>query len=442
MAARPRVTMSEFRGLMAKAPAGTTPEGILAGLKQNGYEIEGYPDTTSTGAPVAGTAGREAVPAWKALAGRGLELLPPALATAGGIIGGGGGTLLEPGGGTFLGGLAGAGVGAATGRGLRNVGRTMLGMEAPQGLGPTALDLGVQGALGAGEYGMGLGLERGAGAIGGPLIEKALGASKRLRRAYPKVLEAARRERIPLRGPGKPQASAEAGRRMFASVAKHDEILKAAEAAGVRIHAEDIADPVMHMLDTMTDQPLASGDRKKVQEMLLQFIQDHPGPMTPQTVNKMKQLARQQIGGILKRSGTPQPGANAADALTARFNDAIGQGAQRALERMGGPAGGYGPQVAGQNATTADLMGLRDALHEAELAGGKMNFNPFGEVFPFGHATPYARLSRPQASQLGHALTGPRTRLALMNSPRMLDELARQLYYSDAPADQVDQGGY
>ena len=67
-----------------------------------------------------------------ALAKKGLELLPAAGGTAGGLIGAGVGSV-EPGGGTALGAVAGAGIGGATGKVLEQAGKQALFGDKPPG---------------------------------------------------------------------------------------------------------------------------------------------------------------------------------------------------------------------------------------------------------------------------------------------------------------------
>lgn len=119
------LSQSDVRAIVAKAPPGTSPEGIIAALREQGHTLAGY---GSAAAPVPSPGAH--TPDWRANA---LAMLPAAGATAGGVLGGLAG-LPEGGVGAIPGAVIGGGLGAASGRVLENAGRKMMGLAANQGM--------------------------------------------------------------------------------------------------------------------------------------------------------------------------------------------------------------------------------------------------------------------------------------------------------------------
>jgi len=131
------LTREQVAEIVAKAPPGTSPEGVVAALREQGHVMEGYP---SAPAPVAR---KPYVPPMQvashpfanAMAGvrpqHLLAMLPAAGATAGGLIGGGATGIPTGGVAGPWGAFAGGALGAAGGRAIERAGLGALGIEPP-----------------------------------------------------------------------------------------------------------------------------------------------------------------------------------------------------------------------------------------------------------------------------------------------------------------------
>lgn len=133
-----RLSKQQVMEIISKAPPGTSPEGVVAALRESGNELEGYSQTAAPLPPPA-TVVPEG-PSWEPAARALLHGLPMAGAAAGTIIGAGGGAAAGapvggvgaiPGG--IAGGSAGLVAGAGAGRALENLGLHLLGLQAEPG---------------------------------------------------------------------------------------------------------------------------------------------------------------------------------------------------------------------------------------------------------------------------------------------------------------------
>lgn len=105
-----KLTADQVKDIVAHRPPGTTPEGIIAGLRESGHQLEGY-DSTSTTVPQLATMPTP----FQMLKNRAVAALPTLGGLAGGLIGGAAG-LPEAGVGAFPMGVAGAALGGTIGK--------------------------------------------------------------------------------------------------------------------------------------------------------------------------------------------------------------------------------------------------------------------------------------------------------------------------------------
>lgn len=461
------LSAAQVRDIIAKAPRGTSPEGIVAALRAQGHTLEGFAEPASVGPGRTGAEMTELTPQkrLRALGARGLALLPPALGFAGGVTGGaGGGAAGLPAGpvgallGATAGGTRGAAYGTGMGRALEKIGQRAIGYTPDETPLQAALDIGGHALMGGAEQGVGNLLGKGIGMAAGPLMEKALrtrplspgpsSSPRALRRAAGTML----RHELPVGTvtPGGRLGSEQALGKAKVSGKHLNRLLKEADASGITISAEEIAHPILELIDDISKQPRSTADTRAVLKMMDEFLTEHPGPMKPSDVKILKRKAQELALPIIKRRKVRPGISDPLAALSGRFDDAIATGARDALENMKAPAkaGGrdFGGEVARREAKTSrllDLIGPGGALTRAEGATSRANFSPFGPLRPLGAMTPNVTLSRPVVSRMALGAQGAGRSAGVRQSPRILDALLRELLFSEPQqAAQPDTGSY
>lgn len=437
----------------------------------------------------------------RALGARALSFLPPAGGFLGGLTGGtGGGAAGLPAGpigallGAAAGGTRGAAYGTGMGRALEKIGQRAIGYTPDETPLHAALDIGGHALLGGAEQGMGNVLGKGIGMVAPGLMERALrvkplspgpsSSPRALSRAASTML----RHELPVGtvNPAGRLGSEQALGKAKVSGKHLNRLLKEADAAGIQISADEIARPILELIDDIAKQPRSTADTKAVIKMLDEFMTEHPGPMTPSAVKILKRKAQEMALPIIKRRKVRPGISDPLQALSGRFDDAIATGAKRALEnmkaptvrprlgmspgRMGevaegagspaeqgalgayrddlaraGPPRDFGAEVARRERTTSrllDLIGQGGALSRAEGATSRVNFSPFGPLRPLGAMTPNISLSRPVVSRMALGAQRAGRSQGVRQSPRVLDALLRQLLFSEPQTAQPDSGSY
>lgn len=290
---------------------------------------------------------------------RALEALPAVGGMTGGMIGGAGGTAFGMGFGGIPGALGGAAFGGATGEAVKQLGKRILGREAPATPQAAAGQIGMEGATQGALEGAGQGMGAGLAAGGRVLLENAVRPSMTLLREFPNVMSVIEKGQfpvgrfLPFLRPGSQQAGSAMGEAAGAVRA----LLTKAEQAGTTFPASDVAQPVLSLVDDIAKQPLAQADQRRLSRMLSQFLDEHPGPLTPNAVKDLKQRAQAIAKPIFSAQQKGFP-VSADQPLTARFNQAIAKGAKNTLETI--------PGVAQGEKRTQDLIGAQRALKQAE----------------------------------------------------------------------------
>ena len=293
-------TKQQIKELVAKAPKGTTPEGIVAALRESGHTLEGYP-----------TPAQEPGGFQKALQ-TGVSLLPAAMGTAGeyggaalgGLLGAAAGAPTGPGelatipAGIYGGRVAGASAGAATGKFLQNALGPAVGLpQAPlgEGVGKEALIQGGMTAVGVPVFSRVKGL--GALAVA-PKIGR--GAMEIAGKLTPEAAQVAIREGIAATGAGAQKLMGKLG-----EAGKFTERLyRAATLRGVRFNPADIAHAAEQ---SVAPDLLARGLKPNAPELQAltkardDFIRRYKGAVNPEEMKKLVQYADEQAQPIYRK---------------------------------------------------------------------------------------------------------------------------------------------
>jgi hypothetical protein len=334
--------------------------------------------------------------------GRHIKAHPVESAAAGGAM------LAAPftGGGSILGGMAAAGLGAAGGAGTAIAGRQLITGK-PESAAGTAGTMAKQGALNAAGEGIGRGIVAGANVIVPKVLKGILNTSPTLQKRFPNVVATMRGEKIPV------GQSAVADARITESADAVDALLRSKDAIRPKVAGylgparEEIAlgNPQTTMpkgtgtmVGKIMDGPGGPGapagmvDPREIPAALLQreraelgnralanqatgeldsliqsFLQQRTKPMSLVETNAMKR-AEQKLSDTAYRA---EEAGHPINAIETKFHEGMAGGAQRAVETRV-------PEVAGMNAQTRDLMGLKEALEKAEMRSGSglTNLNP------------------------------------------------------------------
>ena len=290
---------------------------------------------------------------------RALDTLPAVGGMAGGLIGGVGGTAFGFGFGGVPGAIVGAGFGGATGEATKQLGRRAFGFEAPATPTAAASQIGKQGVTQAALEVGGQGLTRGMKLAGRALLENAVRPTMTLAEEFPNVMAVIEREGLKVGRflPFLKSGSQQAGTKLASAAGAVRTLLTKAEQSGKTFTADQVAKPVLDLVDDIAKQPLSQSDMARLTGMLDEFMAQHPGLLTPRAVKDLKQRAQAIAKPIFKaqRKGFPvasdQP-------LTARFHEAVAGGAKEALETI--------PGVKGGEKLTQELIGAKRAITQAE----------------------------------------------------------------------------
>jgi hypothetical protein len=285
--------------------------------------------------------------------------LPAAGGALGGIVGGIGGSVLGVGVGGVPGAIGGATLGGGAGEAARQLLNRARGVDAPATSTDAAMSIGkeglIQGALETGGAAI-AGIGRAAGRS---LLENAVRPTPSLKAEFPNVMHVIEQERLPVgKGPfGGPSGAAQATlKRQTASKALR-ELLTKAEASGTQFTNDQVAGPVLDLVDKIAKQPLGDAEERQLGDMLNEFLKRHPGPLTPTAVKDLKASAQSIAAPIFKAAEKGFP-VDANQTLKARFNGAIADGAKTSLETIDG--------AGAAEAKTQGLIGATRALKAAE----------------------------------------------------------------------------
>lgn len=290
---------------------------------------------------------------------RALDALPAVGGAVGGVVGGAGGAAFGMGFGGVPGAIGGATLGGGAGEAVRQLGRRVLGHDAPATSIDAAKDIGKEGAVQGAMEVAGQGAMHAAAGAGRVLMENAVRPTMSLLQDFPNVMAVIERERLPVGRflPFLQAGSQRAANLRTASARAVRELLVKAEAAGKMFSPDEIAKPVLELVDDISKQPLSQRDMQRLGTMLDEFLVSHPGDLTPVAVKELKQRAQSIAKPIFKAEAKGFP-VSADQPLMARFNDAVSRGAKEGLETI--------PGVAQGEKQTQDLIGAGRALRQAE----------------------------------------------------------------------------
>lgn len=327
-----------------------------------------YDDIPTTPDPVGDAAGKaEHLKGPMSLTDRALSLLP----TIAGAVGGIAGARFGLPGRAVAGGAAG-GAGELV-RGGINMARGVPwapenATELLKGAGKEALIQGGLEVVGAPVVGA-------AKSAGRAMVENAVRPPISLQREFPDVIDTIVEKRIPVgkgiidRRPGSQQAAEQ----LKGLSLELRSLLSKANAAGVRYDPANVAEPVQALIRDIQQEPLFRGRERQVRAMLREFIDSHPGALTPEAVKALKQRAQALAASIYRaeEKGNVVP---ARQALEARFNKAIATGARKELTtapKVGGPGQAVYDEIAEgigkTEAETQKLIGATRAVSQAEM---------------------------------------------------------------------------
>lgn len=241
----------------------------------------------------------------------------------------------------------------------------------PEGAGPEAVKrmvgkasvvpgrMAIEGAKQAGLEGGGRVISGGARMLGRGLVDNAVRPSPTLQAEFPEVIDTIVKERIPV-GKGlfdRTKGSQLAAQKLGNAGKALRALLAKAEQSGTRFSAEEVAQPVLSLVDDIAKQPLGKAEEERLSQMLWEFMDRHKGPLTPQAVKELKSRA-QAIAKPIYRAQERGNVVTADQALGARFNSAIATGSKKTLETVEG--------VGKAEAKTQELIGATKAIKQAE----------------------------------------------------------------------------
>lgn len=261
--------------------------------------------------------------------------------------------------GGLLGGPLGATIGGAGGEAWRQLDNRMSGKDAPGTPIQAAKDIGIEGAIQGAVEGAGRVVGSVANRFGHVLMENAIRPTQTLLKDFPDVVSTAIKERLPV-GAGifnRTRGSLRAAEQLGSAAKEVRRLIKAAEAGGKEFSPNDVLAPVLDLVDDIAKQPLSQGDMKMLTAMIDEFMDTHPGPLTPTAVKDLKQRAQAIAKPIFKAENAGFP-VSADQSVKGRFNRAVSAGAKDSLETI--------PGVGPSEARTQRLIGATRALKSAE----------------------------------------------------------------------------
>lgn len=381
------------------------------------------------------------------LVDRAVDLLPAAGGMAGGVAGGVGGTVLGMGVGGVPGAIGGATLGGGFGEAVKQLVNRLRGKEAPASASDAMLSIGKAGAVQGG-------MEAAGGVVGGAakmagraLLENAVRPTASLLREFPNVMQVIERARLPVgRGPfGGASGAARAGQLRGASARGLRALLAKAEQAGTRFSNNDVAAPVLDLIDQIAKQPLGDAEDHHLAGMIDEFLRRHPGPLTPNAVKDLKQSA-QAIAAPIYRAQAAGHVVPAGETLKGRFNEAIASGSKRALATI--------PGVPEAEATTQGFIGASRAIRQAEGRRLPLSAEALSVAAPMiqtmlkpggslpdevrrgvvSYLTTRGLMSPRSSSRIGLTLTAKETGQLLRQFPRLSEAVVTQLQAEGAGA--------
>lgn len=293
-----------------------------------------------------------------------VNAIPSVTGAAGGLMGGISGTLAGAGMGGVPGAMVGAALGGSIGKSTKDVINYYRGSpDVPKTALDAVLGLGKEAVTQGGMEAAGAGLGAGAKVVGKALMENAVRPSMGLVREFPNVVDTLVKERLPVGKflPGMQKGSERAAKKLGAAAQSVKALLAKATADGSQIATDEVATPVLALIDDLAKQPLADAEEKQLGSMIDEFLRRHKGPLTPSAVKELKQQAQAIAKPIYKAAEKGFP-VTADQTMKARFNSAIASGSKDALERLPD----VGAAVGAGEKRTQDMIGAVRALKSSE----------------------------------------------------------------------------
>lgn len=391
------LTKDQVRQIIARAPAGTSPEGVVAALRET-HQLEGYeaPDVPR-GASVAPQAMMSATnnPAASRMAGMGARVVK-ALPDIAGAAGGMAGKLAGPAERIVSPVLAGAG--GAVGEGARQLasGETM----SLQRIGQSAATQGAYEVAGGA-------IAKGANAVARPIMRRALGVGKTILSSFPDAVEVALEKGISVSKGGAAKA---VGLREKSSQALTDLLLDA-KATGKTF---DTVDVTKHVRALLGSKVLPEKDKDRIMGQLLDFLKDKGTRVDPVLLKEVKQFYQNRASAVYKAGQKGIP--TLAQENRALFSKAVASGAREQLETI--------PGVAAREAETQSLIGAQRAVDDAVMRPP--------QAFDLSKPGTFPVANNPQVmSRVALLLNSPKFQAALRQSPRAAGALLMQLMHAD-----------
>lgn len=275
-----------------------------------------------------------------------------------------GGALAVPltGGTSLLPSIAAAGLGGAGGAGLA-IGGRQLATGRPESAKDTAQTMATEGAAQAVGQGIGGGMAKFAGAAAPRIMRGVLRPTRRVQDEFGDVVGAALKEKVPIG-----QSGTITGR-LRSSAGQADELIKAAEQAGAPpIKVKEVTrefKPVAETLKKRTEIGLPDDTPELAQRGAAMYRQNKQGiPLT-----RAQELKR-EAQDMASRTFRAIEKGNPVKDTTGLADKAVATGLRKAIEQRV-------PGVAPVNARTQSLMGLQEAMEQAESRnGGIVGLNP------------------------------------------------------------------
>lgn len=334
--------------------------------------------------------------------------IPPATAMAGGLLGSPAGP-----GGAIAGGALGGGIGEV----LRANIMEAMGLQGPTGNMDMLMGIGKEAAMGAGGEVLGIPLARAVRGSGEFFMREAMRPGRETAKRFavdgvtPNYARAQLKERMPVGDIG--DGNLPSNKIRTARKASSDKATGLLRASGKSYTAQDALSEVGDFMNQLESSTSKGIDQTEVLTLVDNFLNDHPGLLSAEEFNKIKQFAQGASKNTIQ--GRQSGGRVAASDPNWRvFNDSIQKGIRKRLAADI-------PGLDAANSRTRDLMMLRKVNQKIEdyapAPVGESSFAP-GALLSRGVFTP-RNLSR-TALFLEPTLNNAISRSAARQSPRAL----------------------
>lgn len=324
------------------------------------------------------------------------------LPSVGGFVGGLAGIIGGLGPGSVPLGIGGAAAGGAAGEAAREA---LSGQELDPGR------IATTGAVEGGLQAVGGLLAKGAGAVAGPMMRRALGTGKAIMSEFPDVAETALKRGIPVSAGG--AAKAKALREGSAEALQS--LLSETMASGKMLNTRAVT---KHVRTLLRSNVIPEREKSAIVTELVEFLGDKSARIDPLLLREVKQYYQNKAASAYRAARIG--GMSEAQAPRAAFAKALARGAREQLETI--------PGVARQEANTQSLIGVERAVRNAVTRPPR----PFELNRPGTYPLPLVG-SPHVLSRVALTMNSPMFKSLLRQSPRAAAALVQDLMETAEP---------